>query len=197
MTSRMKNGDKITKLRESLESASPDDQMRIEQQIEALVKSDDLEIGWDIPGHGFISENDDRLSNLQTNVNYEFKNHVTKRITDQKENSWDKYKDGSGGEPYDKNRSIAAHESAIDEDNIISIYYDKVTGTKNSLKENLKEHPMLKGASYKDLGITAIGNGDDIIDDDEIDQVIEALSDPEHDKRGEFHPGCGSIRHYS
>jgi hypothetical protein len=133
-------------------------------------KDGKLEVGWDIPGYGFISRNDDRLSNLHTFTADEVSLHILDRKKDQESDDW---------EDWDMANSIYANKSAITPKNIASIYHDEVTGPGGILKDNLKEHPMLKGASYKDLGIDRVG-GDDVIDDDEIEAVIQALSDPKH-----------------
>ena len=133
-------------------------------------KDGKLEVGWDIPGYGFISRNDDRLSNLHTFTADEVPLHMLDRKTSQEK---DDYKG------WDMANSIYANKSAITPKNIASVYHDEVTGPGGILKDNLKEHPMLKGKSYKELGIDPVG-GDDIIDDDEIGAVIQALSDPKH-----------------
>jgi len=190
ITNRMKNDDKIAELREDLKSASPDNQMGIEQEIEALEKSNERVVGWDIPEVGFVNADDDRLSNLFKPRADEISTGILDRKKNQIENNWDPYKDGTGGEPFDMQNSIRANKGMLNKGNLASAYHDDVLGTEGTLKENLLEKPigvdkdgkliMLKNASYKDLGITPIGNGDDIIDEDELQEVINALSDPKH-----------------
>ena len=134
------------------------------------MKDDKLQIGWDVPGYGFISQDDDRLDNL-----YTFKaNDVKLHILDRKKGG-----EQSEYKGWDMADSIYANKGIITEGNIASIYHDEVTGPGGILKERLKEHPLLKGKSYKKLGIDRVG-GDDVIDDDEIESVIQALADPKH-----------------
>jgi len=181
--SRMKNDDKIAELREELKNVNPKDPMSgnlikfLNQEIEALEKSNKFEAGWDTPTHGFISRNDDRLANLYTFTADE----VSLNILDRKEeNEKDDYKN------WDMADTIYAYENSITPENIASIYYDNVTGPGGILKDNLREHPMLKGATYKSLGISgedlkALDTDlDGIISDDEIEAVIQALADPKH-----------------
>ena len=119
------------------------------------------------------------------------KKHVMDRNKNQTETNYAPYKDGTGGKPFNMRTSISANEEAITPGNITSIYYDKVTGTDKPLKENLKEHPILKGvdgkgATYKSLGISGEDlkaldtDPDGVISDDEMANLIEALSDPKH-----------------
>ena len=188
---RNKNDDKIAELREDLKSASPDNQMGIEQEIEALEKSNTKVTGWDIPGEGFMTKEEIQNLNLFQPRADAIKKHVLDRNENQTETNYAPYKDGTGGKPFNMRTSISANEEAITPGNITSIYYDKVTGTDKPLKENLKEHPILKGedgkgATYKSLGISGEDlkaldtDPDGVISDDEMANLIEALSDPKH-----------------
>ena len=91
---------------------------------------------------------------------------------------------------WNKENSISANKDAINKKNITSIYYDDIIGN-TPLKDELKDHPIFKGqdgkgAKYSDLGIElpkdrdgkTVGNQDDIIDENEIEAVIDALADP-------------------
>jgi len=170
--SRMKNDEEIAWMKdEGIKNCRSDEcRAKIRKEIENLEKTNKFETGWDTPSHGFISRNDDRLANLYTFT----ADKVSLNILDRKEeNEKDDYKD------WDMADTMYAYENSITPENIASIYYDKVTGPSGILKDNLKEHPMLKGASYKELGIDRVG-GDDVIDDDEIEAVIQALADPKH-----------------
>ena len=98
---------------------------------------------------------------------------------------------------WNRENSLSANKDAINKKNITSIYYDDIIGNV-PLKDELKDHQIFKGkdgkrAKYSDLGINissqeatekitdigkTVGNKDDIIDENEIEAIIDALADP-------------------
>ena len=91
---------------------------------------------------------------------------------------------------WNRENSLSANKDAINKKNITSIYYDDIIGN-IPLMDELKDHQIFKGkdgkgAKYSDLGIElpkdrdgkTVGNQDDIIDENEIEAVIDALADP-------------------
>ena len=195
---RNKNDNEIASVKKQLkdmdfmqDSVSMQEKEALRKQLEQLEKSNTKVTGWDIPGEGFMTKEEIKnLKLFQPRADI-IKKHVMDRNKSQTETNYAPYKDGTGGEPFNMRTSISANEEAITPGNITSIYYDKVTGTDNPLKENLKEHPMLKGvdgkgATYKSLGISGEDlkdldtDPDGIISDDEMANLIKALSDPKH-----------------
>ena len=189
---RNRNDEEIASIKEQLKTTTePDERLGLKNQIDQLEKSNTKVTGWDIPGEGFMTkEQIENLNLFQPRADI-IKKHVMDRNKNQTETNYAPYKDGTGGKPFNMRTSISANEEAITPGNITSIYYDKVTGTDKPLKENLKEHPILKGedgkgATYKSLGISGEDlkaldtDPDGVISDDEMANLIEALSDPKH-----------------
>ena len=191
---RNKNDGEIRELREQLLTAAPEDQMAIEQEIEALEKSNEKVTGWEVPGEGFMTKEDIENTNLFQPRADALTNHITDRNNPEHPNQvkYAKYKSGEeGGKPFDMSESINANKGVITEGNIASAWYDEVLGT-GTLRENIREHPMLKdpvtggNATYSSLGISGDDlkvfdlDGDRLVSENEIDNLIEALSDPTH-----------------
>ena len=134
------------------------------KKLEQLEKSNDIEVGWYIPDwegiagfsdydDGFISADDDRLNNLQTNVAHGAGNKYVAAVNDVSRPKWEAYKNGDAdGKAFDKNNQIRVHEQSIDEDNITSIYYDNLI-TDAPLRDNLYDHPavLTVGMEYADI----------------------------------------------
>ena len=183
-SSRYKNDLKIEEVNNKLKATlDPDEKDRLKKELKTLQETNGLEDGYQVSYRNekgdmveeFLTPSDlTKLQPLKANV---VKNNYNKRQLSNLENI-EKLKNGSGGKDLDMVRTVSHFEDEVSEKNINSIYHDNLLGAK--LKEDLKYHPMLRGASYKDLGITVVGNGDDIIDDEEIDQVISMLSDPNY-----------------
>ena len=192
--SKMKNDDEIAELTEQLSIAKPEDQMRLQQEIEALEKSNQRVVGWDIPDIGFVDSKDERLSNLYTFRADELDNTRDGRIRELKSGSWEAYKTGAkDGASFNMAVSKGNYEELINEDNIASVYHDgKVAGSSEPLKDALWTHPMLYNANtdtyatYDSLGIAGEDkkrldvDGNGVIGKDEMNNLIGALSDPKH-----------------
>tara|TARA_Y100000593_G_scaffold86733_1_gene166066 strand:+ start:1196 stop:2659 length:1464 start_codon:yes stop_codon:yes gene_type:complete len=194
ITSRMKNDAEIEELTAQLSTAGPDEQMALEQEIAALEKSNQRVVGWDIPGVGFVSSKDERLSNLYTLKANDVGVTYDKGVRDKISGSWEGYRTGAkDGAPFNMAVSKGNYENVINEDNIASVYYDgKITGSSEPLRDNLRQHPMLYNANtdtyatYDSLGITGKDkegldlDGNGVISEDEMTNLIDALSDPKH-----------------
>lgn len=194
ITSKMKNDDEIAELTEQLSIAKPEDQMGLQQEIEALEKSNQRVVGWDIPDIGFVGSKDERLSNLYTLRADKLDNTRDGRIRELKSGSWEAYKKGADdGAPFNMAVSKGNYEELINEENIASVYHDgKVAGSSEPLKDALWTHPMLYNANtdtyatYDSLGIAGEDkkrldvDGNGVIGKDEMNNLIGALSDPKH-----------------
>ena len=194
ITSKMKNDDEIAELTEQLSIAKPEDQMGLQQEIEALEKSNQRVVGWDIPDIGFVGSKDERLSNLYTLRADKLDNTRDGRIRELKSGSWEAYKKGADdGASFNMAVSKGNYEELINEDNIASVYHDgKVAGSSEPLKDALWTHPMLYNANtdtyatYDSLGIAGEDkkrldvDGNGVIGKDEMNNLIGALSDPKH-----------------
>ena len=188
ITSRMKNDAEIEELTMQLSTAGPDEQMALEQEIAALEKSNQRVVGWDIPGVGFVGSEDDRLNNLYTLRADELDNTRDTRIRDLKSGSWEGYKKGAeDGASFNMAVSKGNYQDLINENNIASVYHDtEVAGSSDPLRDALWESPMIKGRTYDSLGITGKDkkgldlDNNGIISEDEMNNLIGALSDPKH-----------------
>jgi hypothetical protein len=101
---------------------------------------------------------------------------------------------GKGGEGFNSDNFLADIEDKVTEENISSIYHDDLLklGKKNTLKEQLKTHPIITNMSYSDLGLDAAtiegSGGDGIIDKDELklltpkdqEKIMDALTNTEN-----------------
>ena len=137
------------------------------------------EPGFKIPGQDFV--NADKINDMMFYKADGVGLHLLNRAQANEKNEY---------KGWNRESSIKANTNAINPKNITSIYYDNIIGNV-SLMDELKEHEIFKGkdgkrAKYSDLGIElpkdkngkTIGNQDDIIDDNEIDAIINALADP-------------------
>ena len=171
MTSRLKNEEEIAEVEDHLSRGDYEFNPNIgtKEQLEAYLeelkdpKNNVLQIGWSIPSmyepdnpeyNTFISQDDDRLKNLQANVVHEVGNNYVKNLTEVSKPKWEAYKSGEkDGEAFNKSKSINLYKNTIlDEDNITSVYYDTLI-TDEPLREHLKLHPdvLFAEMEYKDI----------------------------------------------
>ena len=192
---RMKNDEEITKLQEQLKNADPINKKELKKQIEQLKKSNVREVGYDIPGVGFVKP--DELADLQPHVAHELggKDGFMGRVDELKIKS-EKLKAGAdGGEEFNMDESIGAHKKAITKNNVTSLYFDPVLGGEETLKDQLMLHPVFsdkgeKRIKYSDLGLddSLDTDKDGFIDADEKglskrnkQKIINALADPNYE----------------
>ena len=192
---RMKNDEEITKLQEQLKIADPINKKELKKQIEQLKKSNVREVGYDIPGVGFVKP--DELADLQPHVAHELggKDSFMGRVDELKIKS-EKLKAGTaGGEEFDMDESVGAHKKSITKDNVASLYFDPVLGGEEILKDQLMLHPVFldegeKRIKYSDLGLddSLDTDKDGFIDADEKglskrnkQKIINALADPNYE----------------
>ena len=191
---RMKNDEDIASIKEQLKTVSePDERLGLKNQIDQLEKSNTLEVGYDIPGVGFVLPGE--LADLQPHVAHELGTGFMERV-DEGEINYDKLKSGTaGGEEFDMDESVGAHKKSIDKDNIASLYFDPVLGGEEILKDQLMLHPVFsdegeKRIKYSDLGLddSLDTDKDGFIDADEKglstenkQKIINALADPNYE----------------
>ena len=190
---RMKNDEEITKLQEQLKIADPINKKELKKQIEQLKKSNVREVGYDIPGVGFVKP--DELADLQPHVAHELggKDGFMGRVDELKIKS-EKLKAGAdGGEEFNMDESIGAHKKAITKNNVTSLYFDPVLGGEETLKDQLMLHPVFTDRGENRLSYSSLGlpesldtDEDGFIDADELgtadkQRIINALSDPNYE----------------
>jgi hypothetical protein len=153
-----------------------------------------LQSGWNVT---YINEDGKEVTefitekqalDLQKPVAHEHTTEYNKVLEGTQENARKFKKGDEDAQAFDMGMSINTHEKSITKNNIASLYHDNHLGNNEPLKEHLKDHPILKGVdgkgvTYDSLGISAELDidGDNIIDPDEINEIINALSNPEHD----------------
>ena len=191
-THRMKNDDDIAEMKELISKCDSNEcRAKVKKDIENLEKSNTREVGYDIPGVGFVGI--DELADLQPHVHDEVTTTYKTRV-DGQNLKYNKLKKGAeGGEEFDIDESKNIHGRSISKENITSIYYDPVLGTEEPLKDQLLKHPVFtdKGEnrlSYSSLGLPESLDTDDdgFIDADELgtadkQRIINALSDPNYE----------------
>jgi len=179
ISGKIKSGDHPEHSNYHKKSMAGIDAMSIRAGMQPQNYSYTSEPGFEIPGQGFVSAG--KINDLMVYKADDVGLHMLNRTQANKKSE---YKD------WNKENSIKANKNAINPKNITSIYYDDIIGNE-SLMDELKTHSIFKGkdgkgAKYSDLGIElpkdkngkAIGNQDDIIDENEIEAVIDALADP-------------------
>jgi hypothetical protein len=194
-SNRMKNDDEIAELRESLNSANPEEQIGIEQQIEALEKSNEQVVGWDIPGvdkdgnaFGFMTAEDLDKANLLPVAASEIKLNFKEQQDEVLKTTKSYIKGDAKGEDFDFDEAATTYGDLITSKNMKSVFKDPLYGGKETLEDHLREHPAITNLNYADLGIEIPETDDDgVIDPEEwaklsasdIDRVINAISDDE------------------
>ena len=190
---RMKNDEEIAGLQEQLKIADPANKEELKKQIKQLEETNTREVGYDIPGVGFV--NPEELADLQPLVAHELagKDGYMGRVDETKIKN-EKLKAGEkGGEEFDIDESMGAHKRAISEDNITSLYFDPVLGGEETLKDQLMLHPVFTDRGENRLSYSSLGlpesldtDGDKFIDADELgtaekQRIINALADPNYE----------------